>query len=239
VLVGYDLEQEHWIAKNSWGSDFADNGFFRVKFGAVNVATPHDTYALVWDVPKAQFHTATVRPADRDGCYFYTATSSEPYLTKLAQNFGLDLNRLLLDNIDVVTSLDAPIVGSTFLLCGVDQDVIKLFVQTPSPPVQPVALNSSSGSSSSLQQVVSAQVGATAAAAMPRSPPARLPTLYTENGCTCKAWTRYGGQTCNYSTQMASGPWCAVVEEGCDSSAGLSAIGSWDYVEAAPKQVCQ
>jgi C1A family cysteine protease len=33
-LVGYDNThgREHWILKNSWGPEFADKGFFRVRF---------------------------------------------------------------------------------------------------------------------------------------------------------------------------------------------------------------
>lgn len=30
VLVGYNNEQQYWIAKNSWGDGWADNGFFKV-----------------------------------------------------------------------------------------------------------------------------------------------------------------------------------------------------------------
>eukprot|EP00878_Enallax_costatus_P032916 GHUV01036258.1.p2 GENE.GHUV01036258.1~~GHUV01036258.1.p2 ORF type:complete len:130 (-),score=24.40 GHUV01036258.1:43-432(-) len=30
VLVGYNNEHQFWIAKNSWGPDWADNGFFKV-----------------------------------------------------------------------------------------------------------------------------------------------------------------------------------------------------------------
>jgi C1A family cysteine protease len=30
VLVGYNNEQGYWIAKNSWGPNWADNGFFKV-----------------------------------------------------------------------------------------------------------------------------------------------------------------------------------------------------------------
>jgi Papain family cysteine protease len=30
LLVGYNNTGEYWIAKNSWGTRFADGGFFRV-----------------------------------------------------------------------------------------------------------------------------------------------------------------------------------------------------------------
>ena len=32
-IVGYDSEEEYWICKNSWGPDWGENGFFRVRWG--------------------------------------------------------------------------------------------------------------------------------------------------------------------------------------------------------------
>ena len=29
-LVGYDLEKGYWLIKNSWGREFASDGFFKV-----------------------------------------------------------------------------------------------------------------------------------------------------------------------------------------------------------------
>eukprot|EP00877_Chromochloris_zofingiensis_P006447 jgi/Chrzof1/2055/Cz11g01080.t1 len=31
VLVGYNNEEEYWVVKNSWGPDWADGGFFKVR----------------------------------------------------------------------------------------------------------------------------------------------------------------------------------------------------------------
>jgi len=33
VIVGYDDDQECWIVKNSWGSDWGDNGYFKIAYG--------------------------------------------------------------------------------------------------------------------------------------------------------------------------------------------------------------
>ncbi|RLF64573.1 MAG: hypothetical protein DRN33_01890 [Thermoplasmata archaeon] len=33
VIVGYDDDQECWIVKNSWGSNWGENGFFRIAYG--------------------------------------------------------------------------------------------------------------------------------------------------------------------------------------------------------------
>ena len=32
LLVGYDNEKEYWVVKNSWGRDWADGGFFKVRY---------------------------------------------------------------------------------------------------------------------------------------------------------------------------------------------------------------
>jgi hypothetical protein len=34
LLVGYDNEKEYWLAQNSWGTGFADGGFFRVRLAS-------------------------------------------------------------------------------------------------------------------------------------------------------------------------------------------------------------
>ncbi len=32
LIVGYDLDNEHWIARNSWGEAWGDGGYFRIPF---------------------------------------------------------------------------------------------------------------------------------------------------------------------------------------------------------------
>ncbi|WP_198351761.1 C1 family peptidase [Streptomyces typhae] len=36
-VVGYDDEGGYWICKNSWGEDWGERGFFRVRYGAVGI----------------------------------------------------------------------------------------------------------------------------------------------------------------------------------------------------------
>jgi hypothetical protein len=33
VIVGYDQAEKYWICKNSWGADWGESGFFRIKWG--------------------------------------------------------------------------------------------------------------------------------------------------------------------------------------------------------------
>jgi Papain family cysteine protease len=48
LLVGYNNTGEFWIAKNSWGTSFADGGFFRVKFGVANTIAMDSTFGLTF-----------------------------------------------------------------------------------------------------------------------------------------------------------------------------------------------
>ncbi len=42
-VIGYDDAQNCWICKNSWGTDFGDNGFFKIAYGQCGIdATSND-----------------------------------------------------------------------------------------------------------------------------------------------------------------------------------------------------
>ena len=64
VLVGYDDEQQCWIAKNSWGPDWGENGFFRIRAGTNEVMIEEETFNLIYaTVPGASF---VLTPANAD-----------------------------------------------------------------------------------------------------------------------------------------------------------------------------
>lgn len=42
VIVGYDDSQQCWICKNSWGSNWGDNGYFRIAYGQCLIESMED-----------------------------------------------------------------------------------------------------------------------------------------------------------------------------------------------------
>jgi C1A family cysteine protease len=46
AIVGYDNINEYWICKNSWGKNWGENGFFRIKYGECGLGSVFNTYYL-------------------------------------------------------------------------------------------------------------------------------------------------------------------------------------------------
>lgn len=46
AIVGYDNSEQYWICKNSWGSNWGENGFFKIGFGECGIASAFNTYYL-------------------------------------------------------------------------------------------------------------------------------------------------------------------------------------------------
>ena len=124
-MVGYNYDDKgsYWIAKNSWGSEFAETGFFKVAIGAAGMCDPLDTSGLVFRplpdyVPRSP-HGRLKVSSKKQGCFEYTAAPSD-YVTKVAVTFGTTAQRVLLDNLDVISQPDMVLGGKVLLLCGID-----------------------------------------------------------------------------------------------------------------------
>jgi hypothetical protein len=46
TIVGYDDNEECWICKNSWGKNWGERGYFRIKYGECGIATSMNTFYL-------------------------------------------------------------------------------------------------------------------------------------------------------------------------------------------------
>jgi hypothetical protein len=127
VLVGYDNNKEFFIAQNSWGTKFADGGFFRIAFGAnVAIGNPTDTYGLQWVAnprpmgrPGAlQSPLQLLKTSDGSRCWQYISRAGD-YVSRVAANFGVYIPQLLQDNSDKVLALDAVLpIGTRLKLCN-------------------------------------------------------------------------------------------------------------------------
>lgn len=45
-VVGYDDDEGTWLVKNSWGSGFGDDGFFRIEYGQAGLDSDHPFYSV-------------------------------------------------------------------------------------------------------------------------------------------------------------------------------------------------
>ncbi|WIA36917.1 hypothetical protein OEZ86_008162 [Tetradesmus obliquus] len=121
VLVGYNNEERYWLAKNSYGSSWADGGLFRVAYGACSVLTPEtgEAYGIIW-TPNQPEDTQKLQPLQKGpkpNCYYYKAQPRD-YLSRVAWLEGVPLEQLLLDNAAVIKDLDTALNGTQLLLCN-------------------------------------------------------------------------------------------------------------------------
>jgi hypothetical protein len=124
-VVGYDNSRQAWLIKNSWGPGFAAKGFAWVAFDAPGMCDVRDTYGF-------RFTPLGFQPADlprltpaagRQGCYTYKAVAGD-YPEGLASRVGIPVQRLLLDNLDVIKDPSVLPSGTTLLLCSISPAVV-------------------------------------------------------------------------------------------------------------------
>lgn len=119
ALVGYDNDNQYWVARNSWGISFGNMGTFKIAFGVANVLTQGDTYGISWTpslpylLPPLPLTPAPKRP----DCKLYKAAPTD-YLSNIAWRAGIPVEKLLSDNLDVIKDLDSPLAGKSLVVCG-------------------------------------------------------------------------------------------------------------------------
>ena len=127
VLVGYDNNNNFFIAQNSWGTKFADGGFFRVSYDAnVAIGNPADTYGLQWVAnarPMSQAKAirsrlTPLKAKEGSRCWQYASKQGD-YVSRVAAESGIQIPQLLQDNPDKVVALDAMLPpGTNLKLCN-------------------------------------------------------------------------------------------------------------------------
>ena len=117
-VIGYNNEQEYWLAKNSWGSGFADGGYFKVAFGAAGLCD--EARGLIFTpVNPLPPPVDRVKPSvSKPGCYSYRATSWD-YVSKVATMFKVFPQNVLLDNVNVIHDPAMFLGGLTVVVCGI------------------------------------------------------------------------------------------------------------------------
>ncbi len=63
VVVGYDDAGQYWIVKNSWGTSYEDNGYFKVGFNECNIDSKK--YAILPNLSLNTFLPMAVLPGER------------------------------------------------------------------------------------------------------------------------------------------------------------------------------
>ena len=130
VLVGYNLEQNYWLVRNSWGPNFADGGYFRVALNATTtgIANPDDTFALAFSA----FHPLprpNTTPSSKKDCVVYNGKPTD-YVSKVARLFGVPVQDVLWRNQRVIKEPNMYLGGVNLELCGVKP----LVGARPKPP---------------------------------------------------------------------------------------------------------
>ena len=62
AIVGFNDAEQYWICKNSWGDDWGENGYFRIRYGEAQIANP-GSCAYVTQVSK-ETAKANFKPCD-------------------------------------------------------------------------------------------------------------------------------------------------------------------------------
>jgi hypothetical protein len=147
-VIGYDNEQQFWIAKAAQGREFGANGFIRIAYGACGIMDPSKTFGVTFkrsvaaqlaagsDADATARSTGAVLPtaAATAGLLYRKALQPAPpgkpsncrlysagsfdYVSRVARVLGVPIGALLADNADVIQDLNQPLVGKQLLVCA-------------------------------------------------------------------------------------------------------------------------
>jgi len=73
VCTGWNDVEGYWVCKNSWGTAWADQGYFKIKYGASCIMPPDDTYGAKYKILQKDLKPLPVTPDPLSpGCYLFT-----------------------------------------------------------------------------------------------------------------------------------------------------------------------
>ncbi|WIA41525.1 hypothetical protein OEZ86_008895 [Tetradesmus obliquus] len=136
AVVGYNAKQDYLICKNSWGSQFGDQGFFKVRTCHAGTLDPAQTFGVMWTPfdPSLSSKPAVAADKDHPDCYVYTGVAGD-YLDKVARRLGVGAEAVAALNADGIPGgrLDADLAGVRLLVCGIDTANVVLTAQGNQP----------------------------------------------------------------------------------------------------------
>jgi C1A family cysteine protease len=97
LIVGWNDDDECWIVKNSWGTNWGENGYFRIKWGQCNMgkhipyiydemtgysslAFDHDSISIEIQAGSNQIETISVENTGSNSIELYTTDSQSPVM---------------------------------------------------------------------------------------------------------------------------------------------------------------
>jgi len=82
VIVGYDADSQYWIVKNSWGSGWGENGYFRIAWGYSEMGS--ETYLPV--PPPCTNAELYIRPESPRQNFFFYSTAALPLTVRVTND---------------------------------------------------------------------------------------------------------------------------------------------------------
>lgn len=112
-----------WVARQTWGSGFADNGYFKIAYEKCEVASPANTYGVRFalKLPVVLATPLLFAQPSSPSCYNYKGRRGD-YISKVAGLCGVSIQSIMLDNINQIKSLDMELEGVSLRLCSITSE---------------------------------------------------------------------------------------------------------------------
>eukprot|EP00878_Enallax_costatus_P030502 GHUV01033211.1.p1 GENE.GHUV01033211.1~~GHUV01033211.1.p1 ORF type:complete len:556 (+),score=56.28 GHUV01033211.1:494-2161(+) len=124
VIAGYNNIESYWLIWSSWGEEWADAGFAKVRYGQLGIGDPMFTFGVIFrpeKPPQPNYHL-TKSAGSQTGCYSYQVQPGD-YLSRVSRKLKAPVKKLISANIGHIDSPDEWLsAGQTLLVCGIQPD---------------------------------------------------------------------------------------------------------------------